>query len=37
MTPETPDYEAPAILDLDDDSEFAVSPVQSIGSGMHYG
>ena len=37
MTNESPDYEAPAILDLEDESEFAVSPHLTIGSGMHYG
>ena len=35
MTNESPDYEAPAILDLEDESEFAVAP-GFIGSGQTY-
>ena len=35
MTNVSPDYEAPAILDLDDESEFAVAP-GAIGSGQMY-
>ena len=35
MTHESPDYEAPAILDLDEESEFAVAP-GAIGSGQTY-
>ena len=36
MTTHEDSYEAPAIIDIDDEQEFAVSPGASIGSKIKY-